>query len=88
MLSWNGFGLKHHADSHLLPSQQKKDMRTWEDHVVVMGMDIWQQKCREEGGCATKLGGEGRAGCEEGPLVHRIKRRKMAAQRASKLKKK
>lgn len=33
--------------------------------------------------CASRLGGEGRAVCEEGPLVHRIKRRKMAGEMAS-----
>jgi len=50
---------------------------------------VCQQQCREAGSsrgrswCASMLGGEGRAVCEKGPLEHRIKRRKMAAERFS-----
>lgn len=57
--------------------------------MTVRDVSLCQQKSREGGSSRERgwrtsgLGGEGKAVCEEGPVVHRIKRREVAAERAS-----
>lgn len=65
-------------------------MTILEDHVMIRGMSLCQQKAREAVSSsercwhAPRLDGEGSAVSEEGPLTHRTERRKTNAERASK----
>lgn len=64
-------------------------MTIQEDHVMITGMSLCQQKRKEAVSSSERcwhvprLDGEGSAVFEEGPLTHRRKRRKMNAERAS-----